>query len=246
VGVTHHEFESMFAQLHSKLVELDHLPTVSELDQICIRNVKNPAMLPLKTQLILDTNKVYLPAIPRAYDYRQFRLDALTIANSSSELDNWGLTARNMALYASGGAKKEPFTGCWRCGGDHQVSTCSAKVCIKCGAKLVDGVRHQARECLNGGDSGKRFSQGGDKAKGKGGKDFGGQGKKPDSKKEETSVATSSLPDPSTIKSKYLKSFIAVASAEIAKRAESGKAAGSGSKKRRAEDDWTAGHDGTG
>jgi hypothetical protein len=92
-GIAYHEFESTLESYHAKLLLLNSLPSVSEMDQMIIMNVKNPAFLPLKTKLVLDTSMVHAATAVREYDYLHFRKDALTLANSISEVNEWGLGA---------------------------------------------------------------------------------------------------------------------------------------------------------
>jgi hypothetical protein len=151
-------------------------------------------------------------------------------------------------MVATDGSGSSVFAGCYRCGGNHQVHECEQKVCTKCNAKIYSDagkkLRHEARYCTGGGtpggNSGKnRFSKGGDKGGGDTSKpkgSWGGKTKEPGVKGTKSSGgASESLPDPTNMKTKHLKAFMAKADAVLLTRD------GGGSKKRKiTRDEWEA------
>jgi pterin-4a-carbinolamine dehydratase len=171
-GMKHSEWHSKWHQIYAKLYKLNARPSMAECNQIIIKNVKNPAFASLKSKLIIDAAKDYPGGDhDRMYTYMDFRDEALVIAQSSEDVDNWGLKGET-AMVATDGSGGGAFTGCFRCGGEHAVRACEAKVCTKCGVKICndDGKRthHEARNCTSGGTPGgnagrNRFSKGGDK-----------------------------------------------------------------------------------
>jgi hypothetical protein len=240
VGMSHHEWEAKFQGYLAKLTKLKAMPTILELNQIVIKNVKNPAFAMLKTNLMLDTAKAYDDDEDRMYTYHEFRANALTLSGQDTAIDDWGTKGNQTAMYSSDSTKQGAFVGCYRCGGDHQVHTCVAKTCTKCHAKIVDDtgdkVRHEARYCTSGGaPPGKRFSKGGDKDKDKGKAKGSWGGKSKESSKSSSGGATESLPDPTNFKSKQLKAYLSKITSVIEERAGTAK-----SSKKMSRDEWEA------
>jgi hypothetical protein len=170
----------------------------------------------------------------------------MSLASQDSKIDDFMVSGGEKALYAGEGAKKDYVKFCWRCAGDHLVHGCVGKVCHKCGAKLVDEagklLRHEARNCsTSGGTPEPVFSKGGDKGgeKGKGGKK--GKSSWGGAKKSSGGGARSSLPDPSTFKSKQLKAYMSKCSSIVKERDA---ALAVGSKRKKTADDWDDGEQG--
>ena len=247
-GMKHSGWHAKWNMIFAQLFRLKAMPSMAELNQIMIKVVQNPSFASCKSKLIVDSAKVYAHDDDRKYTYMDFMEEALTISQTIEIAENWGIQGE-MAMSAVGGAEGGVFTGCYRCAGAHQVRACGAKVCTKCGVKILgeDGKRihHEARYCTGGGPpagnaSKSRFSKGGDKG-GDGGKTKGSwDGKKNSSKDSKSSGGaseSSSLPDPSLLRSKTIKAFTAKANQVLKSR--------DGGTKRKYEefesrDDWLA------
>jgi hypothetical protein len=247
-GMKHSGWHAKWNMIYAQLFRLKAMPSMAELNQIMIRVVQNPSFASSKSKLIVDSAKTYAHDDDRVYTYMDFMEEALTISQTLELAENWGIQGES-AMAVAGGVEGGVFTGCYRCAGPHQVRACGSKVCTKCGAKILgeDGkrIRHEARYCTGGGPpagnaSQSKFSKGGDKG-GDGGKPKGSwEGKKNSSKGSKSpggASESSSLPDPSLLKSKTLKAFTAKASQVLKSR--------DGGTKRKYEefesyDDWKA------
>jgi hypothetical protein len=237
-NMRHTQWHAKWHQIYANLYKLNARPSMAECNQIILKNVKNPAFAALRSKLVVDAAKDYPDDYDRMYTYMDFRDDALVTAQQSEEVDTWGLKGETamVAMDGSGGGK---FTGCFRCGKDHRVNACESPVCSKCGARIVgdDGKRiyHEARTCTKGGDpNGKsKFSKGGEKGNRDGAKpksSWGGKTKDSSAQGSKSSGGGGeSLPDPTSMKSKHIKAFMAKAGDVLDSRDEGG-----GSKKRKA------------
>jgi hypothetical protein len=241
--MTYHEWDWKFGELLLKLEKLHSLPTMSELDQMIIKNVKNPKLEHCVHDLMVDTVKIYADDEDRIYTHVTFREVAMSLASQDSSIDDWMVSGGEKAYYAGEGSKKEYVKYCWRCAGDHLVHGCVGKVCHKCGLKLVDAagkpIRHEARTCTTGGGTPeKTFSKGGDRGGegGKKGKNSGGGAKW----KPPGGGAKESLPDPSNFKSKQLRAYMAKCSSLVKER----DTAAVGSKRKKGTDEWADGEEG--
>jgi hypothetical protein len=247
-GMKHSGFHAKWWSIYGKLYKLKSCPTMAECNQIMVKNVMNPYFAPLKAKLIVDSAKDYADDYDRLYTYMDFLDEALVIAQTIELAENWGVSGET-AMVAVSGSDGGVFTGCYRCAGPHQVHSCGAKVCTKCGAKILDDsgkrIRHEARYCTSGGNPGgnagrNRFSKGGDKGGNEGGKEKSSwAGKKQDTsaKGSKPSGGVSEiLPDPTGMKSKHLKAYVAKANAVMQSR-ESG---GGSKRKFESRDEWLA------
>jgi hypothetical protein len=234
----HTEWEAQFSRVIGQLKTLGHVPPLQEVDQIVVKNVLNPHLTALKTRLVLEIARD-LPDASRTYSHTEFRVEAMTLAQTIEAVDLWGVSQGDVkALYgeASGGGKRG-FSGaqgggdkaakrssggitCYRCGGpNHSAKDCEASNCALCGTKLVTGVRHNAQSCSTGASAGTKST--GAKVFAKGG---GGKAKKPLASGGGKGAKTTSrapLPDARTYSNKELAAFSAHIAETLADRAKS-------------------------
>jgi hypothetical protein len=239
-NMSYHEWDYKFGVIVEKLAKLKALPSVSELDQIVIKNISNTHLEGPRQKLMEDTVKLYASDADRRFTYVHFREVALSLASQDQRIDNYCVSGKETVLYAGDSNKKVYKKECWRCGGDHMVHGCVNKTCTKCNANLVDAsgklLRHEARTCSSGGGPPPNVnSKGGEKGDkgGKKGKGSGGGAKK------SSGAASDSLPDPSLYKSKQLKAFMSKASVIVKERDHA-----VGSKRKKEADDWAADDEG--
>jgi hypothetical protein len=244
--ISYHEWDWKFGELLLKLEKLDAMPTMGEIDQMVIKNVKNSKLEHCVHDLMVDTVKFYHRDEDRIYSYKTFREVAMSLASQDTRIDDFMVSGGEKALYAGEKIKKDYVKFCWRCGGDHLVHGCVGKVCHKCGTKLVDAlgklVRHEARNCSQGGGTPDPvISKGGDRGgdKGNGGKK--GKGAWGGAKQSSGGGARDSLPDPNTFKSKQLKVYMSKC-ASIVKERDAAQAVGS--KRKKTDNDWDDGEKG--
>lgn len=179
-GKSFTDWHAQFQRLKTELEMLDEWPTVKEVDQLVILNVRNPGLMIQRNQLILDTNVVYEAGESRKFNYASFIREAAIICSTDTEVDNWGCSAKaNWAGKVDKTKKRDSEgaikrSGCWRCGGPHSKRECTSVKCTNCGVSLVnsdgEALAHDVSICKKAeksGGGGKSFSKGGDGGKGK-------------------------------------------------------------------------------